>query len=75
MNLFHDEVRKNFQATLDWLQAHACSRTYGLGTNLPWDTKWLIESLSDSTIYMAFYTVKHLIQGPGLLQHSDGLIR
>ncbi|XP_057340266.1 leucine--tRNA ligase, cytoplasmic [Microplitis mediator] len=63
METFHDEVRKNFLACLDWLHEHACSRTYGLGTKLPWDESWLIESLSDSTIYTAFYTVAHLIQG------------
>eukprot|EP00095_Tigriopus_kingsejongensis_P005736 maker-scaffold28_size608977-snap-gene-1.13 protein:Tk05736 transcript:maker-scaffold28_size608977-snap-gene-1.13-mRNA-1 annotation:"hypothetical protein BRAFLDRAFT_63907" len=60
---FHDEVRKNFLSTLDWLKEHACSRTYGLGTHLPWDESWLIESLSDSTIYHAYYTVAHLLQG------------
>ena len=27
------------------------------------DEKWLIESLSDSTIYMAYYTVAHFLQG------------
>ena len=70
MNLYHDEVRKNFHATLDWIQEHACSRTYGLGTKLPWDESWLIESLSDSTIYMAYYTIKHLIQGDDLLATS-----
>ena len=32
MNLYHDEVRRNFEATLDWLKEHACSRSYGLGT-------------------------------------------
>ncbi|XP_014217285.1 leucine--tRNA ligase, cytoplasmic [Copidosoma floridanum] len=63
LETFHDEVRKNFQACLDWLHEYACSRTYGLGTKLPWDKQWLIESLSDSTIYMAYYTVAHLIQG------------
>ncbi|KAL7644254.1 UNVERIFIED_CONTAM: hypothetical protein RMT77_005081 [Armadillidium vulgare] len=61
---FHDEVRKNFESTLDWLKGHACSRTYGLGTRLPWDDNWLIESLSDSTIYMAYYTICHML-------HSD----
>jgi len=71
MNLFHDEVKKNFNATFDWIQEHACSRTYGLGSKLPWDETWLIESLSDSTIYMAYYTVKHILQGEGLLQHTD----
>ncbi|XP_051955494.1 leucine--tRNA ligase, cytoplasmic [Xyrauchen texanus] len=63
LETFGDETRKNFEATLAWLQEHACSRTYGLGTRLPWDEHWLIESLSDSTIYMAFYTVAHLLQG------------
>ncbi|KAM6148897.1 leucine--tRNA ligase, cytoplasmic [Erethizon dorsatum] len=63
---FCEETRRNFQASLDWLQEHACSRTYGLGTRLPWDEQWLIESLSDSTIYMAFYTVAHLLQGGNL---------
>ncbi|CAG0889606.1 unnamed protein product [Cyprideis torosa] len=63
METYSEEVRKNFLATLDWLQEHACSRTYGLGSKLPWDEQWLIESLSDSTIYMAYYTIAHLIQG------------
>ncbi|XP_031828654.2 leucyl-tRNA synthetase isoform X1 [Nomia melanderi] len=63
LNTFHDEVRRNFMACLDWLHEYACSRTYGLGTKLPWDENWLIESLSDSTIYMAYYTVAHLLQG------------
>ncbi|XP_043220831.1 leucine--tRNA ligase, cytoplasmic-like [Amphibalanus amphitrite] len=63
METYHDETRRNFAATLDWLHEHACSRTYGLGTRLPWDERWLIESLSDSTIYMAYYTVAHLLQG------------
>lgn len=31
LNTFHDEVRKNFIAGLDWLHEYACSRTYGLG--------------------------------------------
>ncbi|XP_016392597.1 leucine--tRNA ligase, cytoplasmic [Sinocyclocheilus rhinocerous] len=62
LETFCDETRKNFEATLAWLQEHACSRTYGLGTRLPWDEQWLIESLSDSTIYMAYYTVAHLLQ-------------
>ncbi|XP_039630394.1 leucine--tRNA ligase, cytoplasmic-like [Polypterus senegalus] len=63
LETYCEETRKNFEATLAWLKEHACSRTYGLGTRLPWDEQWLIESLSDSTIYMAFYTVAHLLQG------------
>eukprot|EP00795_Rhopilema_esculentum_P000827 gene827-10569_t len=60
---FCDEARHNFVGTLDWLQEHACCRSYGLGSRVPWDEQYLIESLSDSTIYMAYYTVAHLLQG------------
>jgi leucyl-tRNA synthetase len=33
---YHDEVKNNFHSTLGWLREHACSRTYGLGSKLPW---------------------------------------
>ena len=63
MNTYHDESRRAFQHTLGWLRQWACSRAFGLGTRMPWDPQYLIESLSDSTIYMAYYTVAHLLQG------------
>jgi len=63
METYGDETRHNFLATLDWLQEHACSRSFGLGSKIPWDEKYLIESLSDSTIYMAYYTIAHFLQG------------
>ncbi|KAI5189032.1 leucyl-tRNA synthetase [Nematocida sp. AWRm77] len=56
-----EETREGFNSGLMWLNKWACSRNYGLGTKLPWDTQYVIDSLSDSTIYMAFYTVKHLL--------------
>lgn len=40
------------------------------GTRMPWDEQWLIESLSDSTIYMAYYTVAHFLQG-GVVDGSE----
>lgn len=61
MELYHDETRNAFLGTLDWLNQWACSRSFGLGSRLPWDKEWLIESLSDSTIYMAYYTVAHIL--------------
>ncbi|CDI97282.1 leucyl tRNA synthetase [Echinococcus multilocularis] len=67
-----DEARNSIDATLNWLQEHACSRTYGLGTRLPWDEKWIIESLSDSTIYMAYQTIAHLLHGGNLDGSSRG---
>ncbi|MEM4789392.1 MAG: leucine--tRNA ligase [Ignisphaera sp.] len=62
MVIVPEETRSQFEATIDWLKRRACARTRGLGVPLPWDSRWVIESLSDSTIYMAFYTVIHKIQ-------------
>ena len=59
---FHDETREKFRATFEWLGPWACSRQFGLGTRLPFDEKYLIDSLSDSTIYTAYYTIAHLLQ-------------
>ncbi|KAJ3049540.1 cytosolic leucyl tRNA synthetase [Rhizophlyctis rosea] len=66
METFSTETRNQFEKTLDWLKQWACSRSFGLGTRLPWDPQYLIESLSDSTIYMAYYTVAHLLHGGNL---------
>jgi len=62
MRFVPPDVRKDFEFVADWLQKRACARTRGLGTPLPWDKKWIIESLSDSTIYMAYYTISHKIK-------------
>ncbi len=67
MRVVPEEIRKEFDYSLGWLEKRACARTRGLGTPLPWDKKWIIESLSDSTIYMAFYTVAHKIKEHKLL--------
>ncbi|CCK71315.1 leucine--tRNA ligase CDC60 KNAG_0G02590 [Huiozyma naganishii CBS 8797] len=61
MEVFAPEVKNAFEGVLDWLKNWAVSRSYGLGTKLPWDNKYLIESLSDSTIYQSFYTIAHLL--------------
>jgi len=66
VNTFTEDVRRNFEVTLENLHEYACSRSYGLGSRIPWDEQYLVESLSDSTIYMAFYTVCHRLQGNSL---------
>jgi len=56
------ETYNEFVAALNWLNnAWPCSRTYGLGTSFPWAPEFLVCSLSDSTLYMAYYTVAHLL--------------
>lgn len=66
MNTYNTETRNSFQATMDWLHEWACARSYGLGSKLPWDKQFLVESLSDSTIYMAYYTICHLLHSMSL---------
>ena len=62
MKFYPEIVRKQFDYVVDWLRDWACTREYGLGTRLPFDEDWLIESLSDSTIYMAYYTLANKIK-------------
>ncbi|CAD6249899.1 unnamed protein product [Miscanthus lutarioriparius] len=69
MNTFSTDTRNGFEHTLGWLNQWACSRSFGLGTRIPWDEQFLVESLSDSTLYMAYYTVAHLLQNALLPEH------
>ena len=57
MEIIPEDLRQEFENKIDWLKDKACARRKGLGTKLPCDPRWLIESLGDSTIYMAFYTI------------------
>lgn len=60
-NAYSAKTQHEFDLIIDWLKEWGCTRTQGLGTHLPWDQKFVIESLSDSTIYMAYYAVHHLL--------------
>jgi leucyl-tRNA synthetase len=62
MKIYPEELRAEYKYVIDWLREKACARKSGLGTRLPWDPEWIIESLSDSTIYMAYYTIARHIK-------------
>lgn len=57
MSILPEEFRVEIDYAIGWLREKACARKLGLGTHLPWDPDWIIESLSDSVIYMAYYTL------------------
>ncbi|MFB6280935.1 MAG: leucine--tRNA ligase [Haloferacaceae archaeon] len=57
-----ENTREEYYHTIDWLNEWPCIRNYGLGTRLPWDDEFVIEPLSDSTIYMAYYTIAHRLR-------------
>ncbi len=66
MTVYPPAYRKQFLDVFEWLDKRPCARRRGLGTKLPFANGWIIESLSDSTIYMAFYTVIKRIREFGL---------
>ncbi|MDH3793807.1 MAG: leucine--tRNA ligase [Nitrosopumilus sp.] len=61
MNILPNNIRTEFKEVIDWLHERACARQQGLGTKLPWDKDWIVESLSDSVIYMAYYTISRFV--------------
>ena len=62
MRIIPAEYRVEFENKVDWLKDKACARRKGLGTLLPFDKEWLIESLGDSTIYMCYYIAAKFIE-------------
>lgn len=66
MRVHPENYKKQFSDVFDWLDKRPCARRRGLGTQLPFNNEWIIESLSDSTLYMAFYTVIKKIRERGL---------
>ncbi|MGC8710713.1 MAG: leucine--tRNA ligase [Candidatus Micrarchaeia archaeon] len=62
MRILPENEKNTFNIAIDWLDLKAVARAQGLGTRLPMDKNYIIESLSDSTIYPAFYTISYLIR-------------
>jgi leucyl-tRNA synthetase len=79
MDVIPEEIRLEFNNVIDWLKERACARKIGLGTKVPWDPDWIVESLSDSVIYMIYYLIsKYLTNDKDdtnseSLMHSDNL--
>ena len=64
MDIVPEEIRQEFNYVIDWLRERACARKSGLGTKLPLDQDWIIESLSDSVIYMSYYILAKYVNHP-----------
>ncbi len=61
--IVHDEeTRRNLVSAAENLHDWCFSREFGLGTKIPWDQRFLIDSLSDSTIYPVFYNFVPLLK-------------
>jgi len=58
MKILPREYYENIQAVLEWYRERACVRMGNwLGTRFPFDQKWIIEAIADSTLYPAYYVI------------------
>ena len=57
ISTFPPSYKAELYGIIDWLGPRPCVRRTGLGTEFPFDKGWIIEALSDSTIYMAMYII------------------
>ncbi|MEM3829152.1 MAG: leucine--tRNA ligase [Conexivisphaerales archaeon] len=64
MKVYPEEAKNLLIASILSLEDKACTRRgeRELGTAFPWDKTQVIEPLSDSTIYMAYYTIADIIK-------------
>ena len=60
MDINPPEYADNVHGVLDWFRERACVRLGNwLGTRFPYDDKWIIEAISDSTLYPIYYTISN----------------
>ena len=60
--IFPENFKQTFDHAIGWIDLRAAERAHGLGTRFPYNKEHIIESLSDSTIYMVFYTFVHILR-------------
>ncbi len=62
MNLYPATMKGTFANALEWFSDRACAREgRWLGTRFPFDENYVIEAISDSTLYPIYYTVSHYV--------------
>lgn len=71
MRIFPEEYQRDLPSVLDWFGDRACIRTGSwLGTEFPFKAGWIIEPISDSTLYPAYYLVSPYVRD-GTLKAGD----
>lgn len=62
MNIYPEEYKKELPGILDWYSDRACIRKGSwLGTEFPFKKGWIIEPISDSTLYPIYYLVSKYV--------------
>ncbi|MCL1984239.1 MAG: leucine--tRNA ligase [Methanomassiliicoccaceae archaeon] len=58
MDINPPEYQNNVHTVLEWFRERACVRQGSwLGTKFPFDERWTIEAISDSTLYPIYYII------------------
>ncbi len=62
MNIFPDDYKNELPGILEWYDDRACIRRGSwLGTEFPFKKGWIIEPISDSTLYPAYYIISKYV--------------
>ena len=62
MNISPEDYKNELPGILDWFDDRACIRKGSwLGTEFPFKKGWIIEPISDSTLYPAYYIISKYI--------------
>jgi leucyl-tRNA synthetase len=58
MKILPREYCDNMQNVLEWYRERACVRMGNwLGTKFPFDKRWIVEAIADSTLYPVYYII------------------
>ncbi len=62
MNIYPEEYKKELPGILDWFDDRACIRKGSwLGTEFPFKKGWIVEPISDSTLYPVYYIISKYV--------------
>lgn len=71
MNIYPQEYKDEIPQILDWFDDRACIRKGSwLGTEFPFKDEWIVEPISDSTLYPAYYVISKYVN-EGKLNPED----
>ena len=67
MKIWPEEYYRNLPGILEWFGDRACARLGNwTGSRFPFDERWTIEPISDSTLYPAYYIVSKFVNKKSL---------
>ena len=71
MNIYPKDYKERLPGILDWFHDRACVRLGNWqGSKLPFDEKWIVEPIADSTLYPVYYIVSKFTKN-GTLNVDD----